>query len=154
MTVDVRDWIKACLPCIRRKTGRPRSSSWRHLIAERPFQLVCIDFVGPMPKTVNGNTYILVMVDAFTRWPIIVACKRRDSGMRGRRAYALPRARPRSTSSNVVRQRSVFHSQRYRTAVQTVRNPQNLYFRIPTTSQLRVRTYHSVPQRRFGVGRN
>ncbi len=30
---------------------------------------VGIDIVGPLPRTSQGNAYILVMVDYFTKWP-------------------------------------------------------------------------------------
>ncbi|MFN9108612.1 MAG: transposase family protein [Bacteroidota bacterium] len=34
-----------------------------------------MDFVGPLPKTSNGNEYILVAVDHFSRWPELIATK-------------------------------------------------------------------------------
>ncbi len=30
-----------------------------------------MDFVGPLPKSDKGNTCALVMVDHFSRWPIV-----------------------------------------------------------------------------------
>ena len=29
---------------------------------------VHLDFLGPLPKTVNGNEYVLMMVDQSTKW--------------------------------------------------------------------------------------
>jgi hypothetical protein len=34
-----------------------------------PFKLIGIDFVGPLPKTKNGNRYIIVAMDYMTKWP-------------------------------------------------------------------------------------
>ena len=33
------------------------------------FQGVGIDFVGPLPKTVRGNKYVVTLVDYFSKWP-------------------------------------------------------------------------------------
>ena len=30
-----------------------------------------MDFVGPLPESDQGNTYAPVMVDHFTRWPVV-----------------------------------------------------------------------------------
>jgi hypothetical protein len=36
--------------------------------AEAPIERVHLDFLGPLPKTRDGNEYVLVMVDQFTTW--------------------------------------------------------------------------------------
>ena len=36
--------------------------------ASYPMQRLCIDFVGPWPKTKGGYRYILTVLDTFTRW--------------------------------------------------------------------------------------
>ena len=33
-----------------------------------PFELCAMDIVGPLPETVNGNKYILVFVDHFSKF--------------------------------------------------------------------------------------
>ena len=33
-----------------------------------PFHTVGIDFFGPLPKSVGGHTYILVLVDLYSGW--------------------------------------------------------------------------------------
>ena len=37
-----------------------------------PFERVHIDFIGPLPETTKGNSYILVLVDQFTKWVEII----------------------------------------------------------------------------------
>ena len=46
--------------------------------AVRPFQTVSIDLVGPLPPTLDGNVYILSMVDLFTRWAITCPIPSKD----------------------------------------------------------------------------
>lgn len=61
---------------MKRKATRPKVVyETQPLLASRPGQLYCIDFVGPLTKTPRGNTHLLVMIDAFTRWPIAVPTK-------------------------------------------------------------------------------
>lgn len=38
-----------------------------------PFKRWNLDFVGPLPETKNGNRYILVAIDSFTKWSIAKA---------------------------------------------------------------------------------
>ena len=33
-----------------------------------PLQIVATDILGPLPKSKNGNVYVLVASDYFTRW--------------------------------------------------------------------------------------
>jgi transposase InsO family protein len=36
---------------------------------KQPFEMISIDFLGPLPLSQNGNKYILVISDYLTRWP-------------------------------------------------------------------------------------
>ena len=38
------------------------------VIVGYPLQLVAVDILGPLPVTSQGNSYILVAEDYFTRW--------------------------------------------------------------------------------------
>ena len=35
----------------------------------RPFQRIIVDTIGPLPRTRRGNAYVIVFIDAFTKWP-------------------------------------------------------------------------------------
>ncbi|PIK54732.1 hypothetical protein BSL78_08378 [Apostichopus japonicus] len=69
INTDVRHWAKTCLQC-------QRSKVHRHTIAplgtfanpDARFDHVHIDLVGPLPPS-NGFTYLLTIIDRFTRWP-------------------------------------------------------------------------------------
>ena len=43
------------------------------LIVENPFEKMGIDLLGPLPKTKDGNKYIIVAVDHFTKWAVTKA---------------------------------------------------------------------------------
>lgn len=45
-----------------------RRAALGHIEAGYPVQVVCVDLLGPLPETAEGNKYVLVAVDCFTRW--------------------------------------------------------------------------------------
>ena len=77
MAKDVREYVKACEWCSSRKSTRKATEP--NLISlppvNNPFDRIAVDFVGPLPKTPDGNKYILVFIDYATRWPEAFACK-------------------------------------------------------------------------------
>ena len=34
-----------------------------------PMERIAIDVLGPLPETDNGNKYLLIAMDYFTKWP-------------------------------------------------------------------------------------
>ena len=71
---DVKAFVRSRLPCQSRKPPQPRHSGQLQLFsASRPFEVVGIDIFGPMPCTQQGNRYVVVMVDRFSRWTELVA---------------------------------------------------------------------------------
>jgi len=66
---DVWLRVRQCEICQASKHGRlPGEAGRRRLYAERPWQVMAVDLVGPMPLTPRGNSWILVLTDHFTRW--------------------------------------------------------------------------------------
>jgi transposase InsO family protein len=66
---DVDKWIKACGQCVERK--RVVLTQARYTLStnvESASQRLCIDFVGPLTTTKKKNSYLLTMVNPFTRW--------------------------------------------------------------------------------------
>ena len=69
MSADTRRLIRSCEICQSAKHGGTAGSvGTRRLYAGRPWQVVAVDLVGPMPETPRGNRWILVLTDHFTRW--------------------------------------------------------------------------------------
>src|SRR5947208_1038654 len=65
---NVRNYIRTCDVCQRR--GPPERKEPLVLLAVKElFYQIGIDVKGPLPRTSNGNRYIIVAMDYFTKWP-------------------------------------------------------------------------------------
>ncbi|GFX11364.1 retrovirus-related Pol polyprotein from transposon 412 [Trichonephila clavipes] len=57
-------------PCAERKDPRKRTRGRLQLYnAGERFERIAFDILGPLPKSSDGNSNILVMMDYFTKWP-------------------------------------------------------------------------------------
>ena len=66
---DIRNWCANCGNCIARRTAQPhRRAPLQPVQVGYPLEMVAVDIMGPFPKNVNGNCYILVAEDYFTKW--------------------------------------------------------------------------------------
>ena len=69
MSRDVQSYITACAICNKnKKPVRYGKHPMKNYHAGAPMERVHLDFMGPLPKTSQGNEHILVMVDQFTKW--------------------------------------------------------------------------------------
>ena len=67
---DVERHCKSCEVCQRVNKATPRKAPMTEReVLTIPFERVCIDLVGPMPKSSKGHTYILTYIDVASRWP-------------------------------------------------------------------------------------
>ena len=66
---DVRKYVAGCKLCnINKHPNRKNRCPLTINQAGYPLEKVHIDFMGPFPKTVDGNEHLLVIVDSFTKW--------------------------------------------------------------------------------------
>ena len=66
---DVCTFCKTCPKCVTRKSASPRRRGQLHPVTTGyPMQLVAVDILGPLPESRQGNSYLLVVADYFTRW--------------------------------------------------------------------------------------
>ncbi len=67
MTEQVQEYVKKCLPCIKRKAHVPDRAPLVPITTTQPMELLCIDFLTLEPSK-GGVENILVMTDHFTRY--------------------------------------------------------------------------------------
>jgi hypothetical protein len=65
---DVRRYVRTCDECQRRGKNR-RTEPLHPIKIGQPFDRIGMDIVGPLPKTKNGNMYIVVATEYLTKWP-------------------------------------------------------------------------------------
>ncbi|HEY9759020.1 MAG TPA: RNase H-like domain-containing protein, partial [Oculatellaceae cyanobacterium] len=76
MEKDTQRYIDACKTCRLTKITPPRRQGLHPLFTvTKPFDTVHFDFIGPLPKSKQGNEYIAVAIDRFSRWPEIAATR-------------------------------------------------------------------------------
>lgn len=67
MNRDVREYIKACDACARRKTGKAGHAPLGDALEAHEFMdVVSLDIVGPLLITERDNRFLLTFVDHFT----------------------------------------------------------------------------------------
>ncbi|KAH8398236.1 hypothetical protein KR215_009953, partial [Drosophila sulfurigaster] len=65
---DVKKHVRQCLSCQKFKTSQQKPAGPMHTRpAEEPFAVIGADFVGPLPRSKQGNTMLLVFFDLFSK---------------------------------------------------------------------------------------
>lgn len=81
MAKELKHHIQSCEVCKEVKAPSipvtPQMGEMR--IAEHPWQIVAADFVGPLPRSKQGNQYILVVSDLFSKWVLLQPLKKIES---------------------------------------------------------------------------
>ncbi|XP_041466120.1 uncharacterized protein LOC121416727 [Lytechinus variegatus] len=73
MKDNIQSYVMACPLCNRnKKPDRHQRFPLTRYHAGVPMETVHLDFLGPLPKTTNGNEYILMIVDQFTKWTEVI----------------------------------------------------------------------------------
>ncbi|GBC00600.1 hypothetical protein RclHR1_03900017 [Rhizophagus clarus] len=68
MFEDIRNYINTCDTC-QRRGSQQRVEPLIPIKVKSPFYRIGIDIKGPLPRTEQGNRYIIVAMDYFTKWP-------------------------------------------------------------------------------------
>lgn len=70
MVKEVQDLVKSCeiCKCCKSTNFIKRPPMGSQHITERPLQRLYIDFMGPYPRTKNGNAFLFVCLDHFTKF--------------------------------------------------------------------------------------
>ena len=68
MPADVYSTVHACEGCAKNPIKERHHSNYLKLFpAAKPLEFLCMDILGPLPKTKPGNRYLLVMTDRFSK---------------------------------------------------------------------------------------
>ena len=66
---DVRTYVSGCEICLKRKQPtKTKKAPMQVVRSGYPMERIGIDILGELPVTENGNKYILVVSDYFTKW--------------------------------------------------------------------------------------
>lgn len=67
---DVRKWCEQCDSCKSRKGPKRKDKApLKTYLVGAPMERIGVDILGPLPKSEEGNRYLLVCMDYFTKWP-------------------------------------------------------------------------------------
>ena len=65
---DIERWCRECNACAQVRSGPQHRAALQQEPGGSRFQRVAIDIMGELPETSNGNKYVLVLCDYFTKW--------------------------------------------------------------------------------------
>lgn len=77
MNTDIRKYIGECHTCKASKSANYNQNTpiRNRQIADKPWSVIAIDFIGLLPRSKAGNNYILTIVDCFSKYTIIQPCR-------------------------------------------------------------------------------
>ena len=67
MFVDVYDFIKCCMECVKEKLLNPRAHYW-NILLQSTFHIDSIDIVGPFTESASWCKFLIVTIDELTKW--------------------------------------------------------------------------------------
>lgn len=69
MVKDVADFTAKCITCLKQKPNRvPPAGRMHSFEIYEPGELVAIDLIEKITESLNGNAYVIVAIDMFTRF--------------------------------------------------------------------------------------
>ncbi len=69
MASDIQRWCDTCIVCATINQGKPgRTKLCRPEPPKGPWELLQLDFIGPLPSAKGGYRYCLVIIDKFSKW--------------------------------------------------------------------------------------
>lgn len=82
LRADVARYIRNCEICLKSKPEqkKPNGLMFSQVpTVSRPWQLISIDIVGPLPRSMTGNSFILSVCDCFSKYVVLFALRKATS---------------------------------------------------------------------------
>jgi len=80
MVVDVYAFVTDCSQCARNRVGKRRKINYLKTFPPTgPLTDLCMDLLGPVPRTAAGNEHLLVIVDRFSKMTRAIPLQRIDA---------------------------------------------------------------------------
>lgn len=81
MANDVRIYVASCSTC--KETKAPsttlRPPMGNQIIVERPWQHICIDLLGPYPRSKTGNVSLFIVLDKYSKFVLLKPLRKANS---------------------------------------------------------------------------
>jgi hypothetical protein len=81
MKQGIEDYVKQCKSCKVNKVLGPRGKAHMEITttARQPFEKCCLDIVGPLTETQEGNKYIFTFQDELSKFLVAIPIPRQDA---------------------------------------------------------------------------
>jgi len=80
MVVNVYAFVANCTQCARNRVGKRRKTNYlKTFPPTEPLTDLCMDLLGPLPRTAAGNEHLLVIVDRFSKMTRAIPLQRIDA---------------------------------------------------------------------------
>ena len=68
-SIDCRNFVKSCFLCRSTKSSPPNKQGYMELFPPTEVgEYVALDLFGPLPRSLSGNTYVVVLCDRLSKW--------------------------------------------------------------------------------------
>lgn len=78
MAAQCKKYVQSCLVCRQCKPSTvgkaPEMGNQR--LTNKPFQILAIDFIQSLPRSKSGHCHLLVMLDLFSKWTVLVPLRK------------------------------------------------------------------------------
>lgn len=83
MSSFIQKYVRNCRIC---KESKPSNTSQhpemgKQRLVTKPFQILSIDYIQSLPRSKTGNAHLLVLLDMFSKWTVLVPVKKISSAL-------------------------------------------------------------------------
>lgn len=75
MRKHIRQVVSSCDLCQKTKVSKGMKGPYNSVVCNKPGDLLCMDFMGPLPSSRAGATQLLVIIDSFSRYTKLFAVR-------------------------------------------------------------------------------